>query len=137
MRRLSHRTTREVPRDGLLKRVVKKTTSLRRKSEHKDSHEGASRDDTWGKNVPGEGTASGDGLRQTVTSKGDEAAGVGPVGEDVVIEMVLHRRGKKTSHLLYHMRLMYGKLLFLFLVQALFISVYSCNNIKLEQSSYT
>ena len=60
------------------------------------------------------------------------------MGEDVVIEMVLHR-SKKTSHLLYHVRLIYGKLLFLFyfLVQALLISVYSCNNIKLEQSSYT
>jgi len=53
--------------------VVKKTTSLRRKSEHKDSHEGTSPDDPWGKNVPGEGTASGDGLRWRVTSKGDEA----------------------------------------------------------------
>ena len=69
----SHWTMREVPRDGLLKRVVKKTTSQRRKSEHKDSHEGISPDDTWGKNVPGEGTASGGDLTQRVTSKGDEA----------------------------------------------------------------
>ena len=76
----SHWTTREVPRDGLLKRVVKKTTSQRRKSEHKDSHEGISPDDTWGKNVPGEGTASGGDLTQRVTSKGDEAMGVGPDG---------------------------------------------------------
>ena len=118
--------------------MVKKMTSLRRKYEHKDSDEGTSLDDTWGKNVPGEGTASGDVLRQRVPSKGEvstepsmawvlgakggEAAGIGPDGG-----RCSRRDGKKPSHLLYHVRLMYGKLflLFSFLVQALLISAYS------------